>query len=116
MRQKQRAGEFIGAFCQLRIPKSPSDKNRLLIDPYAAGIVRRIFQMFLQGMGKQTIARTLNREGILCPANIRRFPARITETETVPGEGPAGPILRLTVSFTKRFMPEIWCREPGISR
>ena len=52
MRQKQRAGEFIGAFASYGYRKSPSDKNRLLIDPYAAGIVRRIFQMFLQGMGK----------------------------------------------------------------
>lgn len=71
MRQKQRAGEFIGAFASYGYRKSPSDKNRLLIDPYAAGIVRRIFQMFLQGMGKQTIARTLNREGILCPAEYK---------------------------------------------
>ena len=71
MRQKQRAGEFIGAFASYGYRKSPSDKNRLLIDPYAAGIVRRIFQMFLQGKGKQTIARTLNREGILCPAEYK---------------------------------------------
>ena len=71
MREKQRAGEFIGAFASYGYQKSPSDRNRLIEDPYAAGVVRRIFSMFLQGMGKQAIARELNAEGILSPAEYK---------------------------------------------
>ena len=69
---KQKAGEFIGAFPSYGYRKSPSDKNRLVIDEYAAGIVRRIFSLYLQGCGKQRIAALLNEEGILCPAEYKK--------------------------------------------
>lgn len=69
---KQKAGEFIGAFPSYGYRKSPSDKNRLVIDEYAAGVVRRIFSLYLQGYGKQRIAALLNEEGILCPAEYKK--------------------------------------------
>ncbi len=69
---KQRAGEFIGAFCAYGYRKSPVCKNRLLPDPCAAAIVRRIFTLYTDGMGKQTIARLLNDEGIPCPSEYKR--------------------------------------------
>lgn len=64
---KQKAGEFIGAFASYGYKKDPNNKNKLLIDEYAADIVRRIFCLFLEGNGKQTIARILNEDGILSP-------------------------------------------------
>lgn len=69
---KQKAGEFIGAFPSYGYRKSPSDKNRLVIDEYPAGIVRRIFSLYLQGYGKQRIASLLNEEGVLCPAEYKK--------------------------------------------
>lgn len=69
---KQRAGQFIGAFTCYGYMKSPTDKNQLIIDEYAAEVVRRIFQMFVQGYCKQQIAKTLNKEGILCPSEYKR--------------------------------------------
>lgn len=72
IRTKQRAGEFIGAFPSYGYRKSPGDKNRLVVDPYAAGIVRRIFDLYLHGTGKQRIARILNEEGVLCPGEYKR--------------------------------------------
>lgn len=72
VRAKQKAGEFIGAFASYGYRKSPEDKNRLVIDEYAAGIVRRIFRMFSEGYAKQEIASVLNGEGILCPAEYKR--------------------------------------------
>lgn len=68
IRQKQRDGEFIGAFASYGYKKSPTDKNKLVIDEYAANVVRRIFEMCVQGYGKQRIARILTQEGILCPS------------------------------------------------
>lgn len=65
---KQKAGEFIGAFPSYGYRKSPSNKNRLVIDEYAAGIVRRIFTLYNAGYGKLRIAGLLNEEGILCPS------------------------------------------------
>ena len=42
--------------------KSPDDKNIWLIDPQAAAVVRRIFQMTIEGKGPYQIARTLTDE------------------------------------------------------
>lgn len=69
---KQKNGEFIGAFASYGYKKSPSDKNRLVVDEYAAGIVRRIFSLYIGGYGKIRIAHMLNEEGILCPSEYKR--------------------------------------------
>lgn len=68
---KQRAGEFIGAFASYGYRKSPVDKNKLVIDPYAAGVVRRIFELYLRGCGKNRIAALLNEEKIPCPSEYK---------------------------------------------
>ncbi|MCI8359262.1 MAG: recombinase family protein [Lachnospiraceae bacterium] len=65
---RQKAGEFIGAFASYGYRKSPFDKNKLITDEYAAGIVRRIFDLYNKGYGKLRIAGLLNAEGILCPS------------------------------------------------
>lgn len=70
---KQKAGEFIGAFASYGYQKSPADKNKLLIDEYAAQIVRRIFDLYRQGVGKIRIAGILNEEGIVCPSEYKRL-------------------------------------------
>lgn len=72
VRSKQKAGEFIGAFTSYGYKKSPVNKNKLVIDDYAASVVRRIFSLYIQGYGKQRIAKMLNAEGILCPTEYKR--------------------------------------------
>lgn len=72
MRTKQKAGEFIGAFAKYGYKKSPEDKNRLIVDGYAADVVRRIFTMYTNGVGQRKIASVLNSEGILCPSEYKR--------------------------------------------
>ena len=42
------------------------------MDEEAAGVVRDIFQMFLDGMSKNAIVRHLNDHGVLCPAAYKR--------------------------------------------
>ena len=49
--------------------KDPDDRSRWIIDEEAAAIVRRIFQMTIEGMGPQTIAKVLEREKIERPSN-----------------------------------------------
>lgn len=72
VKSKQKAGEFIGAFTSYGYKKSPVNKNKLVIDDYAADVVRRIFSLYIQGYGKQKIAKLLNAEGILCPAEYKK--------------------------------------------
>ena len=72
VKSKQKAGEFIGAFTSYGYKKSPVDRNKLVIDDYAASVVRRIFSLYIQGYGKQKIAKLLNEEGVLCPAEYKK--------------------------------------------
>lgn len=78
MDAKREAGQFIGAFAPYGYRKDPADKNRLLADEPAAGVVRGIFSAFLAGTSMAEIARRLNREGVLPPsrykAEIQRLP------------------------------------------
>ena len=48
--------------------KDPNDKHKLIIDPYAASIVKRIFEMRLEKWSCGAIARSLNNEGIISPS------------------------------------------------
>ena len=70
---KQQRGEFVGAFPSYGYQKDPANHSRLVIDPAAAQVVRRIFDLFEQGWGKIKIARQLNAEGIPSPSEYKRI-------------------------------------------
>lgn len=70
---KQRRGEFIGAFASYGYLKDPKDHNHLVIDPTAAEVVRRIFNLFEGGMGKVAIAKLLNSQKVPCPSEYKRM-------------------------------------------
>ena len=69
---KRKNGEFIGAFTPYGYQKDPMDKNRLIVDEYAANVVRDIFSMKLKGMSQHAIARKLNADGIQSPIEYMR--------------------------------------------
>lgn len=69
---RRKNGFFIGAFAPYGYKKDPDKKGHLIIDEPAAKIVRRIFDLYLSGMGRTSIARQLNSEGILSPAGYKR--------------------------------------------
>ena len=50
----------------------PNDKHHLIIDESEAIIVRKIFDMALNGDGKIVICKRLNNEGILCRKELQR--------------------------------------------
>ena len=70
---KQQNGDFIGAFASYGYRKDPEDHNKLLIDPPAAAVVRRIFTLYEHGMGKIRIAKLLNEEMVPCPSEYKRL-------------------------------------------
>ena len=73
MQAKQRQGQFIGAFASYGYRKDRSDHNKLLVDPCAAAVVRRVFDLYEQGNGKIRIAKLLNEEGIPCPSEYKKL-------------------------------------------
>ena len=68
---KRKRGEFIGAFPVYGYMRG-EDKNKLIVDPYAAEIVKEIFGMKMDGMSQQAIADELNSLGILSPAEYKK--------------------------------------------
>lgn len=64
---KAKSGQFLSAYAPYGYRKSPEDKHRLVVDEYAAGIVRKIFDLRLQKIGYGKIAGILNADGILSP-------------------------------------------------
>lgn len=72
LNSKQKSGKFIGAFTSYGYQKDPSNHNKLIIDEYAAHIVRKIFKLYIQGNGKIRIAKILNQEGELCPSEYKK--------------------------------------------
>jgi hypothetical protein len=68
---KQRNGDFIGAFASYGYRKDTQNRHKLVIDEYASNIIKRIFTMFADGKGKLTIAKILNKEGVLCPTEYK---------------------------------------------
>lgn len=69
---KRRNGKFIGPFAVYGYLKNPTDKNKLIVDEYAAGIVQDIFKMKLSGFSAQAIADCLNEKKILSPMEYKR--------------------------------------------
>lgn len=69
---KMRKGEYLGASCPYGYQKDPADPHRLLVDPYAADVVRRIFSLYQNGYGKKKIASLLSKDGISIPTRYKQ--------------------------------------------
>nr|WP_289707321.1 recombinase family protein [Enterocloster clostridioformis] len=69
---KRRKGECLAAFAVYGYRKSAEDKNRLLVDDYAAEIVRRIFAWKIEGTAISAIAEKLNDLHILSPKEYKK--------------------------------------------
>lgn len=70
---KRKKGDFIGSFAVYGYRKDPSDRHKLVVDDYAAGVVRDIFKWKLEGVSQQRIADRLNGRGELSPMEYKRF-------------------------------------------
>ena len=71
-RVKREKGKFIGAFAVYGYQKDHEDKNKLVIDEYAAKIVKNIFTWKLDGMSNLAIANRLNENGIFSPLEYKK--------------------------------------------
>ena len=73
--RKIEKGEFQGGIAPYGYKKDERIKNHLIIDEYAANIVRQIFDMYVnRGMSTTKIADELNKKEILAPAEYLKIP------------------------------------------
>jgi DNA invertase Pin-like site-specific DNA recombinase len=69
---KQETGQFIGSFAPHGYIKDPDNNNRLLIDKETAGVIQRIYALYLSGKSMVAIAEILNDEGVESPATYKK--------------------------------------------
>ena len=69
---KRQRGDFIGSFAVFGYRKDPENRHRLLVDDYAADVVRDIFKWKLEGVSAGDIADRLTTAGILTPMDYKR--------------------------------------------
>ncbi len=72
-RIKRENGDFIGAFAVYGYEKCKDNRNLLVPDDYAAGIVKRIFAWKIEGYSNLAIAEILNGMGILSPMEYKKM-------------------------------------------
>ncbi len=68
---KRKRGDFVGPFAAFGYRKDPNNHNRLLVDDYAANVVRDIFKWKLEGISAGDIADRLNSIGIPTPMDYK---------------------------------------------
>ena len=71
-KMKRESGQYIGAFAMYGYVKDPDNKNHLIIDKYAAGIVESIFEWKVDGYSFEAIADRLNGRGVLSPMEYKK--------------------------------------------
>lgn len=71
-RFRAQRGDFVAPFAPYGYMKSPENHNRLVIDPPAAEVVRRVFRLIAEGHSAATVARMMNDEGVSTPMLYKR--------------------------------------------
>jgi len=69
---KRKNGEYTGSFTTFGYVKSELDKNSIVVDDYAANIVKDIFKWKLSGMNQTYIAEKLNISGVPSPMEYKK--------------------------------------------
>ena len=83
--RKIEKGEFQGNTPPYGYKKDPNKKNHLIIDEYAANIVRTIFDQFVNlGMNKSQIAKKLNDENIEAPGTYLKMGICLSKPSSNP--------------------------------
>jgi DNA invertase Pin-like site-specific DNA recombinase len=72
LRAKRRAGEFVAAFAAYGYKRAAKGNNSLVPDGHAADVVRRIFNMKMDGANHRRIAGYLNGIGEPSPAEYKQ--------------------------------------------
>ena len=71
-RFRAQRGDFVAPFAPYGYKKSPENHNQLIIDPPAAEVVRRIFNLIAEGNSAVMVARMMNDEAVLTPMLYKR--------------------------------------------
>lgn len=72
-KQLAEKGYCVAPYAFFGYQKAPGNKHALLVDEDAAAVVRRVFDLFINGLSTTEIARKFNTEGVLTPLQRKRL-------------------------------------------
>lgn len=72
LKNKREDGLFMGSFAPYGYDRSEQDYHKLIVDPVAAEVVKKIFQMYKEGNGYHKICKYLNDNNIPSRAIYKR--------------------------------------------
>ena len=101
-RQAMKSGEYVGARPPYGYLKAPDNCHKLIVDPVAAPVVQRIFQMCLDNVSANEMVLRLNAEKITTPSHYRRETGLITNDNLI-GNG-----LWQTFTITRILTNEVY--------
>ncbi len=101
LRKKMKAGQFIGSFACYGYTKDPLDHHKLIPDPPAAAVVRKIFTWYLDGLSISRIAACLTKEQIPRPGEYKKQCGLLFQTPFTTSSQPSMP---WSVSTVKRIL------------
>jgi len=78
---KAKDGQKLSGAVPYGYDRNPAEHTQLIVDEYAAGVVKRIFELRADGKGYAAIAGSLNKENIL-PPRLYYFQRQNRETQT----------------------------------
>jgi len=93
---KKKNGCFMGTYAPYGYRKDPENKHKLVVDPVASIIVKKIYEMFLEGKSLQKIARKLTDENVAKPSVHKnmRYPCPNNQTKSIWDESSILDILK----------------------
>lgn len=80
---KMKRGEFLSCYALFGYKKSETEKNKLVIDEEAAGFVRLMYSLAIDGNNLTQIAKILNAQGIPTPSEYKKRQGITREWNTI---------------------------------
>ena len=71
--ERRKAGNFLGVTAPYGYQKDPNNKFHLVINEKEAEVVKRVFNLYLQGNGLTKIAQILTKDGVPVPRRIKKY-------------------------------------------
>lgn len=69
---KRKKGDYVGSFAPYGYKKEEENRNQLVVDEAAAKVVRKIFNLKIEGISNKGIVDKLNGEGIPAPYEYKK--------------------------------------------
>jgi len=95
LRMKQKQGAFIGTYASYGYLKDPNNKNKIIVDPETAPIVRQIFEWKASGLGNAQICRNIIDMGVSSPNKYRLEKGIVKDTRYAKSDWATAVIIRI---------------------